>query len=121
MSAQSDRERPPKAGSANAGRWKKGQCGNPGRIYKRTPRSAQETLDACLVKPVDLVINGETRRVTAYEAIQCQLFKKEMDGSRKAFRLRLRYETSAPRDPKDVKVTVIGGLPKTTDGWEKEP
>jgi hypothetical protein len=49
--------------------WKKGQCGNPKRQYKRAPKRTVALIDAQFEKQVDMVENGASRRVSVFEAI----------------------------------------------------
>ena len=53
--------------------WKKGQCGNPKRQYKRVPKGTVALIDAEFAKRIDIVQNGESRRVFVFEAILLQL------------------------------------------------
>jgi Family of unknown function (DUF5681) len=77
MSAQQDDDavgyrRPPKAF-----RWKKGQCGNPGRKRTRALKGAAEIIDQLFAKPVNVVESGSARRANGLEVIVTQLVKKE--------------------------------------------
>ena len=57
-------KRPPKET-----RWKKGQSGNPARRYRTRPISAIEMIDRLLLRPIEVVEKGETKKVTALEVI----------------------------------------------------
>jgi Family of unknown function (DUF5681) len=72
-------KRPPEKG-----RWKKGQSGNPRRRYPARSISAVEMIDGELLRPIDVVENGVTRRVSTLEAIILQLWRKEVSGDRRA-------------------------------------
>jgi hypothetical protein len=82
--------RPPKHS-----RWKKGQCGNPNRKYPKRLPSALEFIDQLLLRPVEVVEKGETKRVTALAVIMLQLWRQELAGSRRALAIRLKYEAIA--------------------------
>jgi hypothetical protein len=84
--------RPPKAS-----RWKKGQCGNPGRKRTRASKGAAEIIDQLFAKPVNVVENGSASRANGLEVIVTQLVKKEMAGDRRAMAVRLKYAAFAVR------------------------
>src|SRR5262249_46573615 len=67
-------------------RWKKGQSGNPRRIYKRAPKSAIALIDAEFAKEITIIENETKRQVTVLEAILLQLWRLEMSGNRYATR-----------------------------------
>jgi hypothetical protein len=75
-------------------RWKKGQSGNPRKKPKRS-ETILEVIDRLLLSPVTLTLNGETKRITALEAIVCQLQLKEMAGSSRASRILVDYRELA--------------------------
>ena len=56
--------------------WQKGQCGNPKRQYKRTVKGTIELIDVAFADQIDIVENGEARRVSVFEAILTQLWFK---------------------------------------------
>ena len=72
--------------------WKKGQCGNPKRQYKRVPKGTVALIDAEFAKQIDIVKNGQSRRVSVFEAILLQLWTKEMSGNKRAVDVRLKYQ-----------------------------
>jgi hypothetical protein len=80
-------KRPPKTTQ-----WKKGQCGNPRRQYKRVPKGTVALIDAEFAKQIDIVKNGQSRRVSVFEAILLQLWTKEMSGNKRAVDVRLKYQ-----------------------------
>ena len=80
-------KRPPKET-----RWKKGQSGNPDRRRPARTVSALEAIDRLLLRPIEVVEKGETRRVTALEVIVLQLWQQELAGNRRALGVRLKYE-----------------------------
>jgi hypothetical protein len=75
-------------------RWKKGESGNP-RKKPRRQENIGEILDRLLLSPIKVTLNGETKRVSALEAIISQLQLKEMSGSAGASRILLRYRAFA--------------------------
>ena len=95
-------KRPPKAS-----RWKKGQCGNPGRKRTRALKGAAEIIDQLFAKPVNVVENGSARRANGLEVIVSQLVKKEMAGDRRAMAVRLKYAEFAVRQnvSRDILIT----------------
>jgi hypothetical protein len=44
-------------------RWKKGQCGNPNRKRKRTPKPAVQMIDEFFAGEIAIIENGTSRRV----------------------------------------------------------
>jgi Family of unknown function (DUF5681) len=80
-------KRPPKRTQ-----WKKGQCGNPKRQYKRVPKGTVEIIDALFADQIDIAENGVSRRVSVFEAIILQLWIKEMTGNKRAIAVRLKYQ-----------------------------
>ena len=71
--------------------WKKGQCGNPKRQYKRAPKGTVALIDAAFEARIDIVENGASRRVSVFEAILLQLWCKEMAGDKRATTVQLKY------------------------------
>jgi hypothetical protein len=80
-------KRPPKSTQ-----WKKGQCGNPRRQYKRAPKGTVEMIDAVFEEQIDIIENGVPRRVSVFEAILLQLWMTEMSGNKRAIAVRLKYQ-----------------------------
>jgi hypothetical protein len=72
--------------------WKKGQCGNPKRQYRRAPKGTVALIDAAFETQIDIVENGALRRVSVIEAIFLQLWRKEMAGDMRATTVRLKYQ-----------------------------
>jgi hypothetical protein len=75
-------------------RWKKGESGSPRKKPQRQ-ESIVETVDRLLLSPVKLALNGETKRVSALEAIVSQLQLKEMSGNARASRILLKFRAFA--------------------------
>jgi hypothetical protein len=84
------RGRPPKQT-----RWKKGQCGNPNRTRKRTPKPVVEMIDAFFAGEIDIVEEGISRRVSNFEAVILQLWIKAMAGNKRAMNVLLKYKEFA--------------------------
>ena len=82
-------KRPPKET-----RWKKNQSGNPAN-RRRPVLSALEAIDKHLLRPIEMVEKGETKRVTSLEVILRQLWQRELAGSQRALSVRLKYEAIA--------------------------
>ena len=80
-------------------RWKKGQSGNPRKKPKRQ-ESIVETVDRILLSPVRMTIDGESKQVTALEAIVSRLQLKEIGGSATASRILLKYKQFANQHTK---------------------
>ena len=59
-------KRPPKSTQ-----WKKGQCGNPKRQYKRASKGIVEIIDALFEEQIDIRENGVPRRVSEMLAAGC--------------------------------------------------
>jgi hypothetical protein len=95
-------KRPPKAS-----RWKKGQTGNPNRKYPKRPKTVLETLDALLLGPVDVIEDGQSKRVSALEAILLQQLRKEISGDTRASRVRLKYTEFAANQHEKSGVEVV--------------
>jgi hypothetical protein len=80
-------------------RWEKGQSGNPGRRKTRRATTTAEILEKLLLAPIDVIENGNARRVTVMEAIGLRLWKKAVDGDPRAIDVLLKYQELAPQDP----------------------
>jgi hypothetical protein len=65
---------------------------NPNRRYPARALSVIEMIDRLLLRPIEVVEKGETRRVTALEVIILQLWQKELAGNPRALAVRLKYE-----------------------------
>jgi hypothetical protein len=77
--------------------WQKGQCGNPKRIRKRTPKLVVEMIDEFFASQFDIVEQGVSRRVSAFEAIAMQLWARATAGSKRAINVLLQYQAFAAR------------------------
>jgi Family of unknown function (DUF5681) len=73
-------------------RWKPGQSGNPKRRYSTRRYSALEFLEKQLDDLV-MVTGGEAdRKVSKFEAILWQLYRKMLSGDRRALAVWLKYK-----------------------------
>jgi Family of unknown function (DUF5681) len=79
-------------------RWRKGQSSNHPRQRPKPPESLVATIDRLLRTPLQITVNGETKRLSALEAIIMQLVQKSMSGNRRASRVLLKYQEFANRN-----------------------
>ena len=84
-------------------RWQKGQCGNPKRIRKQTPKPIVELIDDFFASKIAIVEQGVSRRVSALEAIVLQLWRQAVAGSKRATSILLQYQAFAARRYGSVK------------------
>ena len=68
-------------------------------------------IDAEFAKQIDIVQNGESRRVSVFEAILLQLWIKEMSGEKRAIAVRLQYQEFIASRVGPSEIIVEGGLP----------
>jgi hypothetical protein len=61
-----------------------GPMRNPKRQYKRTVKGTIELVDEAFADQIDIVENGEARRVSVFEAILMQLWFNEISGDKRA-------------------------------------
>ena len=80
--------------------WQKGQCGNPNRIRKQIPKPIVDMIDEFFAGEIDLIEKGISRRVSNFEAIVLQLWRKAVTTtSKRAVNVLLKYlEFAASRD-----------------------
>jgi len=95
MSAPSDDDeigygRPPKRT-----RIRKGESRNRNRRYRKRSEGRAEMMTRILLKPVDITVSGERKRITALEAIVLQLRAKDLSDHPRASKVRLKYEEFA--------------------------
>jgi len=95
MSAPSDDDeigygRPPKRT-----RFRKGESRNRNRRYRKRSEGRAEMMTRILLKPVDITVSGERKRITALEAILLQLRAKDLSDHPRASKVRLKYEEFA--------------------------
>jgi hypothetical protein len=68
-------------------------------------------IDAEFAKQIDIVQNGESRRVSVFEAIFLQLWIKEMSGEKRAIAVRLQYQEFVASRGGPSEIIVERGLP----------
>ncbi len=83
--------RPPKRA-----RFRKNKSGNRNRQYRKRSEGV-ETMTRILLKPVDITVSGERKRITALEAIILQLRAKDLSDHPRASKVRLKYDEFALR------------------------
>ena len=76
-------------------KWKKGQCGNPARIGKRTAKSVVAMIDEFFASEHVVVENGIRKRRSAFEIILLQLHNKAIRGSTRALNVLTKYREFA--------------------------
>jgi hypothetical protein len=76
-------------------RFRKGESRNHNRQYRKRPEGRAEMMTRILLKPVDISVSGERKRITALEAILLQLRAKELSDQPRASKVRLKYEDFA--------------------------
>jgi hypothetical protein len=84
--------RPPKGT-----RWQVGQCGNPKRKRKRSPKPIVDMIDEFFAGEIDLVEKGISRRFSTFEAIVLALWFKAIAGRKRATNVLLQYQAFAAR------------------------
>jgi hypothetical protein len=76
-------------------RFPKGKSGNRKRRYRKRSEGRAEMMTRLLLKPVEITVSGEIKKVTALEAILLQLRAKELSDHPRASKVRLKYEEFA--------------------------
>jgi hypothetical protein len=76
-------------------RFRKGENGTHNRQYRKRSEGRVEMMTRILLKPVDITVSGERKRITALEAILLQLRAKELSDQPRASKVRLKYEDFA--------------------------
>ncbi|MBN8966509.1 MAG: hypothetical protein J0H89_14330 [Rhizobiales bacterium] len=79
-------------------RWKKGQSGNPRHRKRARTESVLVTIDRLLLRPIQLSLNGETRKQPALAAIVLQLLRKALSGNIRAYRVLIKYQQFASQN-----------------------
>ena len=79
-------------------RIRKGESRNRNRRYRKRSEGRAEMMMRILLKPVDITVSGERKRITALEAIILQLRAKDLSGHPRASKVRLKYEEFARRN-----------------------
>jgi Family of unknown function (DUF5681) len=81
-------------------RYQKGQSGNSNPRYSRRRRSAVEWLEELLLKPVEITLAGETKKIATLEAIVTRISLKALAGDRRAQALLWKFAAFAARNSK---------------------
>jgi hypothetical protein len=76
-------------------RIRKGESRNRNRRYRKRSEGRAEMMTRILLKPVDITVSGERKRITALEAIVLQLRAKDLSDHPRASKVRLKYEEFA--------------------------
>jgi hypothetical protein len=95
-------------------KWKKGQCGNPKRIRKRSIKPVATIVDEFFASEINVIENGISRRRSAFGIIFLQLWNKAMAGNTRALRLVKKYmDFAASRDSSDgMRVEIVDEEPR---------
>jgi len=90
-------------------KWKKGQCGNPGRIRKRIAKPIVAMIDEFFASEHIVTDNGISQRRSAFEIILVQLYNKAIAGNSRALNVWTKYhEFAASRiGPNPYKVLLV--------------
>jgi Family of unknown function (DUF5681) len=88
-------------------RWKKGQSGNRNRRYRKRSEGRIDMMTRLLLKPVEITVSGNTKKVPTLQAILLQLMMKEVEGDSRALSIRLKYEDFARRNSRQQLRTVF--------------
>jgi hypothetical protein len=76
-------------------RFRKNKSSNRNRRYRKRSEGRAEMMTRILLKPVDITVSGERKRITALEAILLQLRAKDLSDHPRASKVRLKYEEFA--------------------------
>jgi hypothetical protein len=76
-------------------RFRKGESGNRNRRYPKRAEGRIAMMTRLLLKPVEITVSGEAKKVTALAAILMQLRAKEVADHPRATSIRLKYEEFA--------------------------
>ena len=76
-------------------RFRKDESSNRSRRYRKRSEGRAEMMTRILLKPVDITVSGERKKITALEAILLQLRAKELSDQPRASKVRLKYEEFA--------------------------
>ena len=76
-------------------KWKKGQCGNPGRIRKRIAKPIVAMIDEFFASEHTVIDNGMPQRRSAFEIILVRLYNKAFAGNTRAFNVFAKYHAFA--------------------------
>jgi hypothetical protein len=76
-------------------RFRKGESGNRNRRHPKRSEGRAEMMARVLLKPVEITVSGEPKKMTTLEAILLQLRAKELSDHPRASSIRLKYEEFA--------------------------
>ena len=76
-------------------RFRNNKSGNRNRQYRKRSEGRIETMTRILLKPVEITVSGERKKITALEAILLQLRAKDLSDHPRASKVRLKYEEFA--------------------------
>ena len=95
-------------------KWKKGQCGNPKRIRKRSIKPVATMVDEFFAREFVVIENGISERRSAFEIIFLQLWNKAMAGNTRALRaVKMYSDFAASRDSSDgMRVEIVDEEPR---------
>ena len=95
-------------------KWKKGQCGNPKRIRKRSIKPVATMVDEFFAREFVVVENDMLQRHTAFEIIFMQLCKKATAGNTRALKVVKMYmDFAASRDSSDgIRLEIVDDTPR---------
>jgi hypothetical protein len=97
---------------------KKKQPGNPRKVRKSCAKKRWQIIEDVFGKEAVITENGESRRVTLFEAITLQLYLKSLSGSKRAVRILRRYEAFAKERP-DYHVVTADEKAKREEGADQ--
>jgi hypothetical protein len=83
------------------------------RRKERRAMTTAEIIDKLLLAPIVITEKGSARPVTTLEAILLQLWRKELDGNRRALAARLKYEELDQRNTKATTEITFADSPYT--------
>jgi len=88
-------------------RWKKGQSGNPpNRRRSARARSTVEMIERLFLKPVEITLYGEPKKVPTLEAIVRLISQKALSGDRRALAAQMKFQEFAAKY-RERKVQII--------------
>lgn len=107
MSADGDDDKTGYGKPPSRTRWKEGESGNPLRRYPKRVETTVELIDRLLLKPIEITVDGKSRKVTTLEAILSRLWQKEAAGDTRALKIRLKFQEFARQHTKPRIETVF--------------
>lgn len=86
--------------------WKKGQSGNRNPRRSVRDRGTVEMIERLFLKPVEITLYGETKKVPTLEVIVRLISQKALSGDRRALAAQMKYQEFAARH-RERKVQII--------------